>query len=67
MRITSLRRRQNTASGNPRWMVTTDSGSWATSPDATVAHELGPEWVGRNVVLVRDQLDEITSVREVEW
>lgn len=49
--LTGLTRLTNTPSGNPRWMVHTNQGSWKTEPDSQCASLLSQAMVGQVVEL----------------
>jgi hypothetical protein len=53
MKVTKLKRLNNTKNGNPQWDVFTTEGVHRTKPDAQVGHEI-QNWEGREVWLTID-------------
>lgn len=63
--LTGLTRRDNTASGNPRFMVHTSKGSYPTADDSQVNHALSEAMVGKTVNVQLDERDKVRRVSEV--
>lgn len=63
--IEKMARLINTAKGNPKWRVHTDSGVFQTKTDAAVANTLSQSWEGKRVELSFEG-SEIIGVKEVD-
>ncbi|USH45081.1 hypothetical protein SEA_CAMERICO_85 [Gordonia phage Camerico] len=64
--ITRMTRLQNTASGNPRWVLYTPGGSYRTEPEAQVGSLISEAMIGKEVMLYFNASSRVQKIDDLE-
>lgn len=61
--LDALIRTQNSAMGNPRWVLIVGGHRYVTQSDAQVGHEITQQWLGKVVSITCDEKGRVTHVQ----